>query len=132
MKSRRQFLAHGTMGVLGAALVAAQTTQEQKPAEAKPAEPTAGAPPAFGTAQPVGPEGLVQEGLDSGGVFRLLEFDDDGHGRFLLRRGGRLTVGGTFCERKLAEGRFGQTTGTAGKRPARPARRRSRSIAFTL
>ena len=50
-KTRRQFLAHGTMGVLGAALVAAQTTQEQKPGE-----PTAGAPPAFGTAAPVGPE----------------------------------------------------------------------------
>ncbi len=51
MKTRRQFLTHGTMGVLGAALVAAQTTQEQKPGE-----PTAGAPPAFGTAPPVGPE----------------------------------------------------------------------------
>ena len=51
MKTRRQFLTHGTMGVLGAALVAAQTTQEQKPGE-----PPAGAPPAFGTAPPVGPE----------------------------------------------------------------------------
>jgi Asp-tRNA(Asn)/Glu-tRNA(Gln) amidotransferase A subunit family amidase len=46
-KSRREFLAHTSLAVLGAA-VAAQGQQ--------PAEPTPGAPPAFGTAPPVGPE----------------------------------------------------------------------------
>ena len=46
-KSRREFLAHTSLAVLGAA-VAVQGQQ--------PAEPTPGAPPAFGTAPPVGPE----------------------------------------------------------------------------
>ena len=47
--SRRDFLAQGTLGLLGVAVAAhAQTPQAQ--------EPTPGAPPAFGTAPPVGPE----------------------------------------------------------------------------
>ena len=47
--SRRDFLAHSTLGLLGVAVVAnAQTPPSQ--------EPTPGAPPAFGTAPPVGPE----------------------------------------------------------------------------
>ena len=47
--SRRDFLAQGTLGLLGVAVAAhAQTPQSQ--------EPTPGAPPAFGTAPPVGPE----------------------------------------------------------------------------
>jgi hypothetical protein len=47
--SRRDFLAQSTLGVLGVAVAAhAQTPQSQ--------EPTPGAPPAFGTAPPVGPE----------------------------------------------------------------------------
>jgi hypothetical protein len=47
--SRRDFLAQNTLGLLGVAVAAhAQTPQLQ--------EPTPGAPPAFGTAPPVGPE----------------------------------------------------------------------------
>ena len=47
--SRRDFLAQSTLGLLGVAVAAnAQTPQSQ--------EPTPGAPPAFGTASPVGPE----------------------------------------------------------------------------
>src|SRR5271154_3144049 len=49
--SRRDFLAHGTLGLLSVAVAAAahaQTPQSQ--------ERTPGAPPAFGTAPPVGPE----------------------------------------------------------------------------
>jgi Asp-tRNA(Asn)/Glu-tRNA(Gln) amidotransferase A subunit family amidase len=48
-KSRRQFLSHAPFALLGAA-VAAQTQTEKLPA------PPPGAPPAFGTAPPVGPE----------------------------------------------------------------------------
>src|SRR5215475_932560 len=47
--SRRDFLAQSTLGLLSVAVSAqAQTPQAQ--------EPTPGAPPAFGTAPPVGPE----------------------------------------------------------------------------
>ena len=47
--SRRDFLAQSTLGLVGVAVAAhAQTPQSQ--------EPTPGAPPAFGTAPPVGPE----------------------------------------------------------------------------
>ncbi len=54
-KSRRQFLAEASVGLVGAAV--ASTLQAQKPAETpKPQEPTPGAPPAFGTAPAVGPE----------------------------------------------------------------------------
>ena len=48
-KSRRQFLTNASLTLLGAAVAShAQTQQTQ--------EPPAGAPPAFGTAPPVGPE----------------------------------------------------------------------------
>ena len=49
--SRRDFLAHGTLGLLSVAVVA--HAQEPTP---QSQEPTPGAPPAFGTAPPVGPE----------------------------------------------------------------------------
>jgi len=48
-KSRRQFLTHAPLALLGAAVAAHSQTQN-------PAEPPPGAPPAFGTATPVGPE----------------------------------------------------------------------------
>ena len=48
-KSRRQFLARTSLGLLGAA--AARPSKAQKPVELPP-----GAPPAFGTAPAVGPE----------------------------------------------------------------------------
>jgi Asp-tRNA(Asn)/Glu-tRNA(Gln) amidotransferase A subunit family amidase len=48
-KSRRQFLTHAPLALLGAAV--ASYSQTQNPAELPP-----GAPPAFGTAPPVGPE----------------------------------------------------------------------------
>ncbi|MFY9937860.1 MAG: amidase family protein [Silvibacterium sp.] len=49
--SRRDFLAHGTLGLLSVAVAA--HAQEPTP---QSQEPTPGAPPAFGTAPPVGPE----------------------------------------------------------------------------
>jgi Asp-tRNA(Asn)/Glu-tRNA(Gln) amidotransferase A subunit family amidase len=48
-KSRRQFLANGSLGLLGIAVTSC--SQEQKTSELLP-----GAPPAFATAPPVGPE----------------------------------------------------------------------------
>src|SRR5271166_4569131 len=48
-KSRRQFLAHAPLALLGAAVASYSQTQ-------KSAEPPPGAPPAFGTAPPVGPQ----------------------------------------------------------------------------
>ena len=48
-KSRREFLTHTSLGLLGAAI--ASQADAQQPAELPP-----GAPPAFGTAPPVGPE----------------------------------------------------------------------------
>src|SRR5215813_1379537 len=49
-KSRRQFLAHASLTILGAATVASRSQAQQTK------EPPPGAPPAFGTAPPVGPE----------------------------------------------------------------------------
>ena len=49
--SRRDFLAHSTLGLLSVAVAA--HAQEPTP---QSQEPTPGAPPAFGTAPPVGPE----------------------------------------------------------------------------
>ncbi len=49
-KSRREFLAHSSIGILGAAAAAA--AQQSNPAPSS----TPGAPPAFGTAPAVGPE----------------------------------------------------------------------------
>ncbi|HEY6306039.1 MAG TPA: amidase [Candidatus Angelobacter sp.] len=55
-KSRRQFLAEASIGLMGAAVVSRSNAQ-QKPAEpAQTPEPAAGTPPAFGTAPPVGPQ----------------------------------------------------------------------------
>jgi Asp-tRNA(Asn)/Glu-tRNA(Gln) amidotransferase A subunit family amidase len=49
-KSRRQFLTHASISLLGAAAVASWGHAQQT------SEPPAGAPPAFGTAPPVGPD----------------------------------------------------------------------------
>src|SRR5215472_3282783 len=48
-KSRRQFLTHASLTVLGAAVTSSSKAQQTP-------ESTPGAPPAFGTAPPVGPE----------------------------------------------------------------------------
>jgi Asp-tRNA(Asn)/Glu-tRNA(Gln) amidotransferase A subunit family amidase len=54
-KSRREFLVASSAAVLGSAAAAnAQTPAVPDPVN--PAEPTPGAPPAFGTAPPIGPE----------------------------------------------------------------------------
>jgi Asp-tRNA(Asn)/Glu-tRNA(Gln) amidotransferase A subunit family amidase len=55
-KSRREFLAKSSMGLMGAAMTAKLSAEEaQVPAQTPMQTPTAGAPPAFGTAAPVGP-----------------------------------------------------------------------------
>jgi Asp-tRNA(Asn)/Glu-tRNA(Gln) amidotransferase A subunit family amidase len=60
-KSRRQFLTYASIGLVGAAVTplgSAQTSESPKTPktdEQKPGEPPPGAPPAFGTAPPVGP-----------------------------------------------------------------------------
>jgi Asp-tRNA(Asn)/Glu-tRNA(Gln) amidotransferase A subunit family amidase len=53
-KSRREFLAHGSIGLLGAA--AASAAAQQSSPSGTVATSTPGAPTAFGTAPPVGPE----------------------------------------------------------------------------
>src|SRR5262249_8784824 len=57
-KSRREFLTQTSLGLVGAALASCSKTQRagEAPSTPKPGEPPAGAPPAFGTAPPVGPE----------------------------------------------------------------------------
>src|SRR5262249_58471710 len=57
-KSRREFLTHTSLGLVGAALASCSKIQKTReaPSTPKPGEPPAGAPPAFGTAPPVGPE----------------------------------------------------------------------------
>ena len=50
--SRRDFLAQSALGLLSAAVAAHAQTPQSAPSQ----EPTPGAPPAFGTAPPVGPE----------------------------------------------------------------------------
>ena len=52
-KSRREFLTQTSLVVIGAA--AATYSRAQEPSQ-QPQQPTPGAPPAFGTAPPVGPE----------------------------------------------------------------------------
>src|ERR1700739_4177022 len=52
-RSRREFLAQSSMGLIGA-WVAGEIAEGQ--ASGSPQTPTPGAPPAFGTAPPVGPE----------------------------------------------------------------------------
>ena len=53
-RSRREFLAQGSMGLVGVAM--ATTSGAQTPQASSPGSPTAGAPPAFGTAAAVGPK----------------------------------------------------------------------------
>src|SRR5579862_4697638 len=57
-KSRRQFIALTSMGVLGAAagLRAEEETPAKNPAGQNPQDPSPGAPPAFGAGPAVGPE----------------------------------------------------------------------------
>jgi len=50
-RSRREFLAQGSMGLIGAVVAGEAVAEGQTPQT-----PTPGAPPAFGTAAPVGPE----------------------------------------------------------------------------
>jgi Asp-tRNA(Asn)/Glu-tRNA(Gln) amidotransferase A subunit family amidase len=52
-RSRREFLAKGSMGLVGAAMAAQEASAKQTPV-------TPGAPPAFGTAPAVGPEVSVE------------------------------------------------------------------------
>jgi len=54
--SRREFLALSTLSVLGAAAGLGQNAPQQNPPTVPQTTPTPGAPPAFGTAPPVGPE----------------------------------------------------------------------------
>jgi len=53
MKTRREFLANTSLGIVGAAVL--KPIAEQNPAQ-QPAQEPAGMPPAFGTANPAGPE----------------------------------------------------------------------------
>ena len=54
--SRREFLALSTLSVLGAAAGLGQNAGQQNPPTVPQTTPTPGAPPAFGTAPPLGPE----------------------------------------------------------------------------
>ncbi len=54
-RSRREFLAQSSMGLIGAVIVGEAEVAEGQ-ASGSPQTPTPGAPPAFGTAPPVGPE----------------------------------------------------------------------------
>src|SRR5271154_1253289 len=54
--SRRDFLAHSTLGLLSVAVAAHAQEPAPQSQEPTPSTPTPGAPPAFGTAPPVGPE----------------------------------------------------------------------------
>jgi len=54
-RSRREFLAQSSMGLVGAVVIG-----ESAAAEQTPQTPTPGAPPAFGTAAPAGPEVTVE------------------------------------------------------------------------
>ena len=63
LNSRRAFLKHGSLGLAAAAVgchAAPETSQQPAAPSTTPASPTGsltpGAPPAFGTAPPVGPE----------------------------------------------------------------------------
>src|SRR5215467_3130256 len=52
MKTRRDFLAKTSVGIVGAALVNSHTPEPVQ----EPSQTPAGMPPAFGTAKPAGPE----------------------------------------------------------------------------
>jgi Asp-tRNA(Asn)/Glu-tRNA(Gln) amidotransferase A subunit family amidase len=56
-KSRRQFLARTSLGLVAAAVAPVISVAEEKSAHSQePAQPTPGAPPAFGTGPAIGPE----------------------------------------------------------------------------
>src|SRR5690349_8537199 len=55
-RSRREFLAQGSMGLIGAVVAGEAVAEGQTPQTPT----TPGAPPAFGTAAPVGPEVSTQ------------------------------------------------------------------------
>jgi Asp-tRNA(Asn)/Glu-tRNA(Gln) amidotransferase A subunit family amidase len=55
-ESRREFLAHTAVGIVGAAAAGRIAAETQTPEPAPQTTPAAGTPPAFGTAPPVGPE----------------------------------------------------------------------------
>jgi Asp-tRNA(Asn)/Glu-tRNA(Gln) amidotransferase A subunit family amidase len=60
-RSRRDFLAKGSMGLMGAAMTAKTASGKQTPQTADPQRPaTPGAPPAFGTSPGAGPEVTVE------------------------------------------------------------------------
>jgi len=54
-KSRRQFLAQASVGILGAAVASRNVEAQNPPTQTQTQPPTPGAPPAFGTAPEVGP-----------------------------------------------------------------------------
>ena len=54
-KSRRQFLAEASAGIVGAAVAVRSQAQQNPVAQPTPPEVAPGTPPAFGTAPPVGP-----------------------------------------------------------------------------
>lgn len=56
MNTRRQFLIHAPLGMLGAVVTANAAQAQTTPTSTVPSKPPAGAPPAFGTAPQVGPE----------------------------------------------------------------------------
>src|SRR5882762_7908699 len=63
MKTRREFLANTSLGIVGAAVL--KPIAEQNPAQPSTQEP-AGMPPAFGTANPAGPEVSVATFKEAG------------------------------------------------------------------
>src|ERR1700730_2991205 len=75
-KSRRQFLAETSLGVLAAAV--GVRAQEQNPAGQNPADLPPGAPPAFGTGPAVGPEVST---TTFAGAEKLLQFEMPAAGR---------------------------------------------------
>jgi len=76
--SRRQFIAMGTMGAVAAALPmdAEQTPGQNQPAQAQNQQ-TPGAPPAFGTAPPVGPAVSAETFTEAGKLVQIEMSDAD-------------------------------------------------------
>jgi len=63
-KTRREFLAETSLGLVGAAVVGV-------PQQQKPGEPPAGTPPAFGTGPAVGPEVSAGTFAEAGKVVQV-------------------------------------------------------------
>ena len=135
LKSRRQFLTYTSLGLLGAA--AACRSKTQKTADLPP-----GAPPAFDTAPPVGPEvspstfaeaeKLVQGGVERRracrGSRQLAQSDGAA-----LRATHRAAQVGTGADARtlVALGRgAARPEGRPGARPVYPEQDRSGTIAF--